>query len=304
MELRQMQYLVAIYEEGSLTGASRRMNVVQPALSQQLQKLEKEIGRPLFTRAPKGMVPTQAGVEAYESFVKIAHDLEVAMIALSGDGGPLRGTVSIGVVSSAANTALSETLQKFTVKYPDVRVKVTGGYTGELLEQLRMSRIDLAIINMPPLKQDPHIFDIVKEDFCLVAAPDSIKIDKPVVHLEDIARMRLVIPSPRHGLRSIIERVADNVGVSLDPNMEFDEITLIEGFVRATDYVTILPPIAVNRAIRNRDLKAYQITPTISRRLVYQTNPSRPLSAAAKVLIDEIREDIIEFTFSIGNLAG
>ena len=304
MELRQMQYLLAIYEEGSLTGASRRLNVVQPALSQQLQKLEAEIGQPLFTRAPKGMIPTQAGIEAYEHFVRITRDLDTALNALSGDGGPVRGTVSIGVVSSAANNALGETLQKFTVKYPDVSVKVTGGYTGELQDQLRMSRIDLAIINMPPLKQDPRIVDIVKEDFCLIAAPDTPITGKAGLRLEDIETMKLVIPSQRHGLRTIIDRAANGEGLALSPSMEFDEMKLIEDFVCATDYVTILPPIAVNRALRSGHLKAYPIRPAISRRLVYQINPSRPLSAAAQILIDEIREDIIEFSYSLGNLVG
>jgi len=302
LELRQLQYLLAIYEEGSLTRAARRLNVVQPALSQQLRKLEQEVGHLFFTRNPKGMIPTQVGDEAYLLFSNIVRNLEDAFQTLSNENDQVRGTVSIGAVSSVAHNALGETLQKFSIKYPDVQIKATGGYTTELREQLRMSRVDLVIINVPPLLKDPRLVDIVQEDFCLIAAPNTQLDIKGKISLHEVAKLKLVVPSERHGLRMIIERAASEQGVVLRSAMEFDEMKLIEDFVRGTDYFTILPPITVNRALRDGHLKAYPIKPGISRRLVYETSPGRPLSTAAQLLIDEIREDMIEFSYSLEKL--
>lgn len=299
MEFRQLKYFLAVYEEGSLTSAARRLNVVQPALSQQISKLEEEIGRPLFSRTPKGMLPTREGEEAYSRFSGIIRDLETASQALSGDQQQIRGTVSIGVVASVANKALGETLQKFVVKYPEVHVKATGGYTTDLQEMLRTSRLDLIVVNAPPHLRDPRMVDIVTEDLCLISSSDTgMEFDGPV-SLERINELKLVIPSQRHGLRLIMDRAAAEQNIALAPRMEFDELKLIEDFVRATDYFTILPPIAVFRALRQGHLKAYPITPDIPRRLVYVTNPARPLSAAAEALIAEIREDMIEYSFDV-----
>ena len=92
MELRQIQYLVAMYEEGSVTQAARRLNIVQPAISQQLSKLEAELGQQLFHRTPKGMVPTKAGESAYKMLRPILQEIEFARHELSvGKGSVKRG---------------------------------------------------------------------------------------------------------------------------------------------------------------------------------------------------------------------
>src|SRR5690606_26543869 len=110
MELRQLQYFVAMYEEGSVTRASRRLNIVQPAISQQLAKLEEELGTSLFNRTPRGITPTPTGDDAYRHFLPILHELERARQELSADNDSVKGHVSIGVVASVAHHALSDTL--------------------------------------------------------------------------------------------------------------------------------------------------------------------------------------------------
>lgn len=302
MEIRQLNYLLAIYEEGSLTRAARRLNVVQPALSQQILKLEQEIGQPLFTRTPKGMIPTNAGVEAYQLFSGIVRSMEDALRTLSGENDRVSGVVSLGVVGSVSNNALGEILQKFIAKHPEVQLKVTGGYTAELRQQLRMSNVDFVIINVPPMMQDPRFVDIIEEDLCLIAAHNTAVPFEGSVSLQDISELQLVIPSQRHGLRMIIDRAANELGVILTPTTEFDEIKLIEDFVKTTGFFTVLPPIAVSTALRRGNLKAYSIRSPFSRRLVYETDPSRSLSLAAQLLIEEIREDMIESYYSMETL--
>lgn len=299
MELRQLQYFTVIFEEGSVTKAAQRLNVVQPALSQQVSKLEEEIGSQLFFRTPKGMVPTETGKEAYQLFSVVLRDLELARQKLDDNKGVVRGSVSLGVVSSVANNALGETLKSYNAKYPDVRVRTTGGYTTELTEMLRTSQLDLVVVNVPPHLKDPNIVDIVNENLALICATETKAIFEGPVDLETINKLKLVIPSQRHGLRLIMDRAAEEANLSFDPMMEFDDLKPIEDFVRATDFFTVLPPIAVHRALRLGHLKAFPILPEIPRRLVYMTHPARPLSIAAQLLATEIREQMIDFSYDI-----
>lgn len=299
MEIRQLQYFVAMYEESSVTRAAQRLNVVQPALSQQLSKLEAEVGQQLFLRTPKGLVPTNAGVEAYGLFRTVLKDLDVARQTLEDRKGTIRGHVSIGVVSSVSNNALSETLQSFNAKYPDVRIRATGGYTTDLTEMLRTSQVDVIVVNAPMHLESANMTDIVTEDFALICSDENPTILDGPVEFVSLAALPLVLPSQRHGLRLIIDQAAGAQTMALKPRFEFDELKTIEDFVQSTHFFTILPPIAVHRALSTGRLRSYPIRPRIPRRLVYMTNANRPLSRAASLLIGELREKMIDVKFAL-----
>lgn len=301
MELRQLQYFIAVYEEGSVTKAAGRLNVVQPALSQQISKLEEEIGRSLFLRTAKGMMPTESGVEAYGMFSAILGDIRNAKLRLEQNDGQVRGRVSIGTVASVANNALADTLLSFQRKYPDIQIRATDGYTADLLELQRNARLDIIVINATLSARNPNMIDIIQEHFALIAAPAtarSLSIPVPVYYPR-VNELKLVLPSARHGLRNILDGAASNNDFMLQPQMEFDDIKVIEDFVAGSDFITILPPIAVHHALHARRLQCYPITPHIPRRLVYVTAPERPLTRAAQLLVDELRERMIDFSYDI-----
>ncbi|MFN0262777.1 LysR family transcriptional regulator [Tepidamorphus sp. 3E244] len=300
MELRQIQYFVAVYEQGSVTRAAQRLNVVQPALSQQVSKLEDELGRKLFQRTPKGMVATRAGEEAYGYFSTILQDMETARRNIMNESGVVSGSVAIGVVSSVVHNALGETLRSFSRKFPEVTVRATGGYTTELTDMLNSGELDVVIVNAAPQVNKRDMTDIVTEDLALIGSTKNAKRFRGPVTLEALGEVSLVMPTQRHGLRHIIDRAAAAQQVSLSPQIEVDEIKTIEDLVRSTEYFTILPPIAMHRMLAKGQLTARQITPRIPRRLVYVTHPNRPLTTAAQLLVDEVRERMIDALHDLG----
>ncbi|SEG48747.1 LysR family transcriptional regulator [Marinobacterium lutimaris] len=299
MELRQLQYFTVIYDEGSLTRAAQRLNVVQPALSQQLSKLEEELGRPLFLRTPKGMIPTEAGIQAYPLFAGVLSDIKSAKQQIEENSSKVQGNVSIGVVHTVSHNVLADTLVSYHQKYPDVQVRATGGYTTDLTEMLRTSQLDLIVINAPPQARNPDMIDIICEDLVLVGAADT-PLPLPVpVDYASVNQLKLVIPSPRHGLRYIMDSAASKLDFALSPRMEFDDLKPIEDFVGHSDFFTILPPLTVHRELRAGRLKAYPIASSIPRRLIYMSSKNRPLSHAAELLIEEIRERMIDVSHEI-----
>lgn len=292
MELRQIAYLIALYEEGSVTKAARRLNVVQPAVSQQIQKLEDELQQPLFQRTPKGMVATPAGDEAYRRLMPILRDLETAKHELSSSKGEIKGHVSVGVIASVASNALSDTLISFSAKYPGVTIWSTGGYTVDLLDMLRTGRLDIAIINQARRRSPLPTAPIIDEDLALIYSSHHPTGFGPGVALRDLPDIDLVLPSTRHGLRTVIDDITEAAGVHLSPRHEIDEINTIEEFVKSSAFATILPRIAVHRALERGELLSTPITPAISRSIVCASNRNRPLSRAARLFIDELRTNM------------
>jgi len=284
-----MQYLVSLYEEGTVTRAAKRLNVVQPAISMQLSKLEEEFGQHLFSRTPKGMIPTPAGHEAYRRFLPILRDLADARQQLAAMRGEIVGHISLGVIASVSNNALSECIASFHEKHPRVTVHATGGYTISLMEMVRSGELDLAVINRPGGRMRLTSVEIVSEELFLICAARTHLPRQGAFSIEDISKMNLIMPSRRHGLRTIIDDVANEAGLRLTPSMEFDELQAIEDFISMTDFVTILPPITVHRALKAGLLKNHPIRPTVTRRIVCVHNPQRPVTQAAKLLIAEFQ---------------
>ncbi|WP_233718478.1 LysR family transcriptional regulator [Jiella avicenniae] len=299
-----MSYFVAMYEEASVTRAAERLNIVQPAVSVQLARLEESIGQKLFYRTPKGMVPTHAGDDAYRRFQPILREVEQARRALTIGGDTVKGHVSLGAVSSVANNALSETLRIFHGRYPEVTLRATGGYTTDLIEMLRTAQLDLVIVNTP--SRGGRGFDtlpIINEDLALIC--DIAHPPLPAtLHPREAAERDLVIPSQRHGLRLIIDAAFSAHDATLAPRFEFDELKTIEEFLPDSGFATILPPIAVHRALRTGRLRMHPIVPSVPRRLVCLSNTARPLSRAAELFVEELRERMIEVSSDLTKAIG
>ena len=105
MDLRQLRYFTQIVESGSLSRASRQLYIAQPALSQQLSKLEAEVGKPLLTRSPKGVAPTENGLALYHHARFMLRQLDQALSIARKDSGAVQGILAASVDASMASVA-------------------------------------------------------------------------------------------------------------------------------------------------------------------------------------------------------
>jgi DNA-binding transcriptional LysR family regulator len=145
MELRQLNYFVAIAEERSFTRAAERLWVAQPGLSTQIRRLESELGVRLFERRPRGVDLTDAG----ELFLERARKVVAAAEQARSTGDDLRaglvGTMRLGIITGAGWPHLGELLRRFGRDRPDVELTVVESYAGTLLRELRDGRLDVAL---------------------------------------------------------------------------------------------------------------------------------------------------------------
>lgn len=287
MELRQLTYFACLYREGSVTRAAQRLNIVQPALSMQIAKLESELGQTLFDRTPKGMKPTAAGEQAFRLFSPLLDQLVLARQELLGNRPGVSGSIRVGLIASAANAALSDTLAHFVEHYPDVHIQVTTGLSGELVEKLRMGELDCVVINQTFGQDNFDVREILDEELVVVTGAGTAMLVPTPVPLHALASLNLVLPSRRHGLRQAIEDVLRAHSVEVRPQLEIDDTSVIEDLIQRTDWVSILPAGMVNRGLVQGTLRVYALAaPGVSRRMLYLKDPRHPETLAETTFID------------------
>ncbi|GAA4335878.1 LysR family transcriptional regulator [Pigmentiphaga soli] len=293
IEFKHALYFISLYEEGSVTRAARRLNIVQPALSMQLAKLEAEIGQPLFVRNARGVQPTPEAKRLYKLFMPVLADFAHARDQAVQKKGELVGHVRAGMVVTIAQGALADTLAAFSSAHPKVTVEVVEGYSHALIESVARGKLDVAIVNKPRRPPAVNIQPIVEEEFVLVAGANHAGLPA-AIPFRQAAGMKMVLPTMDHGLRSILESLAARAGLELLPALEVDSINAILELVAATDFVTLLPRSAVGRSIARGQIHAHRVKePSLYREVICATHPKHPLSAAAselaRVMIERVR---------------
>ncbi|WP_282182081.1 LysR family transcriptional regulator [Aliiroseovarius marinus] len=152
--LRQLEYFVAVGEEGSISQASERVNVSSPSISAAISQLEDEFGLPLFVRKhAHGLSLTQAGRQFMAQAKQVLQEAD-ALNRLAGDiSGNVQGPLNIGCLVTFAQVLLPAIRRQFELKYPDVRVSQIETDQLSLIEQLRRAQIDVALsydLEIPP----------------------------------------------------------------------------------------------------------------------------------------------------------
>ncbi|WP_411679755.1 LysR family transcriptional regulator [Clostridium thailandense] len=194
MDIKQLKYFLAIAEEGQITSAAKKLNMAQPPLSYHLKLLEEELGVKLVERGSRKIELTDAG--------KILQNRAEQMLELAGAtvkelkdfGAGIKGTLSLGTVSSSGVTLIPERIESFHNKYPSINFEVWEGNTFRILEILNSGVIEIGIVRTP---FDPKTFEVKflsKESMIAVYNKkcDYFK-NNSKIYLEDIENKSLII---------------------------------------------------------------------------------------------------------------
>ncbi|MFM0337321.1 LysR family transcriptional regulator [Paraburkholderia fungorum] len=293
MDLRQIEYFVALFEDGSVTRAAKRLGIVQSALSMQIGRLEKELGQALFERGAHGMSPTPAGGRMYKLFVPILSDIAGARDELLHRESEISGHVSLGLISSIAESVLAQAMMRFHERYPHVQVTISVGYSATLIDWVSSGQLDAAIINSPRNKLRLNTEPLLDEEMVLITSRRQNSPLPPGLELSRLQDFELVLPTRRHGLRNVLDEVTRQAGIVLTPKFEIDALNAIVELVATTRFAAVLPSVVVQRAVRDGRVDMCPVgTPPIARRVVRISPAERPLGAAVQVLIDTIVSQI------------
>lgn len=168
MEIRQLRYFTAVVEEGTVTGAAKRLNMTQPPLTAQLHSLEAELGCHLFKHEGRRLHLTEAGRTFYQRACTILGLCSATAVEMENFRAGNAGTLRIGVVSSVQGTLFMEWITQFASAHPLIRYEIYTSNTYHLLEQLRMDQLDLAIVRTPFSAPAMEILPLCRESIMAV----------------------------------------------------------------------------------------------------------------------------------------
>lgn len=293
MDLRQLEYLQAIAEQGSFSRAARALGLSQPSLSQRMRELEAELGGELFLRGSFGVRLTDLGTQVVAQGSAVLRQVEqIRTEARSRTGDPV-GDVAIGLPTSVALHLTVPIVREVTRRFPGIRLRVIESMSGYLQEWLASGRLDLALLYKLDGAPGLRITPILTEDLYLIAARAGHEEDRASIPMAEIVPLPLVLPSREHGLRQNIEAAATRAGMALQVGVEVESLVHMKELVRDGDRFTILPFAAVREEVRAGLLIARRIVdPVVRRPVALAVSAERPLSQGARRVAEVVEHAV------------
>jgi DNA-binding transcriptional LysR family regulator len=244
MDLHQLQYFVAVAEEGHFTHAAARVLVAQPAISQQIRRLENELGEPLFYRDHRTVRLTAAGralLPHARATLAAAGRARAAVESLSG---LLTGQLTVGAFEAAPGHLLTRSLGRFRREHPAVEVRVTEAYAGALLDAVRHGELDAAITAIPADRRVPaglQVTDIATEPLMVATSPAHPLAARPQVTLAQLREEPMITLSAGSGLRAHLDNACRRAGFQPRITAETSHLALLWELVAEGIGSTIAP---------------------------------------------------------------
>jgi LysR family transcriptional regulator, regulatory protein for tcuABC len=292
MDMRQLRYFVQIVESGSLAKASRQLFIAQPALSQQMARLEEEVGKSLLVRSSRGVTPTDNGTALYHHAKFMLRQLDQAISVARQDTAALSGRVTLGLAPTTNCQIGLPLIRHVRGKLPGVIVNVVEGLSGHLEHMTRVGQLDLAVLFHPKAAAELTVEPLLEEDLFVILPRSSrlVAPERESLTLAEVADLPLIVPSPGHGLRRRIALEFDRANLDIDPVAEIDSLPLLMHRLADGMGATIKPMAAVH-ALDNPD--AWRALPIagvqLSRTNYLYALPPQKLSPCAAVVRDELK---------------
>ncbi|MDM9622009.1 LysR family transcriptional regulator [Rhizobium sp. S96] len=192
MELRQLSLFKAVAEELHFGRAAAKMCIAQPALSNHVMALEKELGCPLFIRSTRRVELTRAGATFYDRAVRILSEMDLTAELTRAAGGSRIRQIKIGTVYPATMGMLPVFLGKIAHKFPDVRIHIASGNTSDIIRGLETGQINLGFIRPVENIRSLRFFSVAHEKYLLAVAESSPLALRDEISIEDLRDQKII----------------------------------------------------------------------------------------------------------------
>lgn len=292
MELRQLEYFIAVTESGAFSRAALHLSVGQPILSRQIRALEQELGAELYHRTGRGIILSEAG-KLLERYARgILETTAGAKKEIHALGSSPTGAVVIGMPPSVGAVLTVPLVQQFRSEFPKASLGVMEGFSGHVLEWLTTGQIDIAVLYNAPrlniLLTDPLLTD---ELVLLGPASDPAGAGSGSVAAARLSDIPLILPSRPHGLRVLLDDFLADAGVSPNVQLEINAMPSTLSLVESGIGYTVLSYSCVHHLVAAGRINCWPIVePTMTRSLVVATSTQRPTTKVARALVRIVRE--------------
>ncbi|MGH2496202.1 MAG: LysR family transcriptional regulator, partial [Ktedonobacteraceae bacterium] len=288
MELRQIRYFVVVAHKRHFTRAAEELSIAQPALSQQIQQLERELGVMLFERTSRQVRLTSAGEALLIRAERILAEVEWARMEMQEYSGLARGRVVIGALQSLEAFRFPALLARFHTRYPGIDIVLREEATERLLELLHTGQLDLTLIQImddswpSELTTAPVVTEkLLTEELVLVAAPSHALARRQNVAVEELRDEPFILFKPGSGLRhTIMQR---SLAAGFTPRMLFEsgELGTVRSLVAEGLGISVLPRSVAEAQGREVAIVSLDPPPMRTILLAWHTNVYHAPASAA-----------------------
>ncbi|QSR24917.1 LysR family transcriptional regulator [Nocardioides aromaticivorans] len=223
LDIRRLQVLLAIVEEGSVTGAATALGYTPSAISQQLLRLEREAGQPLLDRHARGMTPTDAGVVLATHARKILRQLAAAEADLAEVAGVRRGSVTLGTFPTVGSSFLPLAVRRYRELYPNISLTISSGREDNLVRMLEDGTVAMSLLwdyEWQRIDNDELVLtELFTDPTVLLVGANHRLARRRTVKMGDLAAEPWIIRAGGHPVVEVLDRSA--VAAGFTPTIAF-----------------------------------------------------------------------------------
>ena len=281
MEIHQLRYFVAVADEGSFSRAAAKVRVAQPSLSQQIRKLEAEVGQPLFDRLPRSVVLTEAGHCFIDYARQILASIGDARRCVDEFKGEVAGKVAVGAIPTIAPYVLPELVVTFQKHYPDVTLEIVEDVTDSITRRIEAGELDVALASTcrpsPTLRRE----SVGSEPLLLLVPKGHPLGKKALVEFDDLKSQRFLLLHEMHCLSQQVNHLLESRRLRPEVALAGSQLSTIANMVAASIGISIVPQMMVKHHGTPGCISLPFAPPVPERELNLLYNPLRFQSKAA-----------------------
>lgn len=301
MELRQLQYALRIAEEHNFSRAAEKLHIAQPSLSQQLSKLEKEIGVLLFQRTTNSVELTYAGsifVQKAQQIIDMVEQLKQEMEDISE---MKKGRLVIGSMPMTGSTILPFVLPVFQSAYPNIELLLIEETSANLEILTSQGQTDLSLL-MLPLREDTLVYDPLLEEKIVLAVPPghslaSLYSKEKEVPVSMLKNEPFIALKKGQGFRQLTKELCERAGFTPQIVFESSNMETIQSLVAAGMGVAFVPFFISKRAWSEMSPVHLPLQGHPTRSLVMARRKGRYMSKAAEAFVEVMKKVLAEHSY-------
>lgn len=286
METHQLRYFLAVARTRNFSRAAEQCRVAQPSLSQQIQKLEGELGERLFERSTREVSLTAAGELFREHAARVMEEMEHARERVREISGLLRGRVVLGALPTVAPYFLPARLRAFTRKHPGIEVVVHEDTTAQLVEGVLAKEIDVALLSLPVERAGLETEEFFDEPLMVALPKKHALATKKGLTLDDLENESFILMKEGHCLAGQALQFCRLNGFAPRVSFRSAQIETVLSFVANGWGISIVPAMSAQRAAAG---VVFRALPGVTRSIGVVFRAGRPLSGAARALVGFLR---------------
>ena len=286
LDMRQLQALVAIAEEGSFSVAATRICLSQPALSLLIKQLEENLGLKLFHRTTRKVELTPAGQELLLTARHVIGEVDEVIGQLRDYADCRRGRVAVAALPSLASTLLAEAIPGFRKMLPGVRVVVRDGVADAVVAALKAGEVDLAL-GLPMQAEDElATTHLLMDELVAIARPDQFPASRTTLTWTELARHPLVAMARGTSIRRLTDQSFGQLDLDPESAYEVSFMTTAIALVENGEGIAVLPSSALPEILPRHLVRLALDAPKVERRICILERKGRHRSPAAEALVD------------------